>query len=1149
MTAGKLLQAVDMKKAILFSVMCCCVLFFIVSSASSSDADSPTVVQDGLTYTLTESGDSLTAQVTAWDSTVTEVIVKSSVEYEGQTYHTDAIASNLFASKTTLKSITIEPIPGLNLPAGMFQKCTGLETVVLGEGIETIPKNFCQNCSSLTRIEFPNTITSIGDTAFQGCTSLRELQLPAGLTYIGQYAFGGSSTTAAQYVPITTLVIPDSVISVDKFAFQACKELVSVTLGANLESVGGGAFTGAIYSTLHIPSKYSGEVAPLVMSSVSTITVDADNINYCAENNIIYNKEKTLVIKCAPAMTGEVTISVNVGDSAFQGSKLSKIIVTDGVTSIGNSAFSSSEVVEVYLPDSIESMEKNLFSNAGKLQTIHLPSNLVEIPDRFFDGCISLNITIPESVEVIGGSAFRGMSSLTLTELPSKVRIIGANAFYGCPNVSLTHFPESVTSIGNYAFASTGVKSIVVGEVNEVTLGKSPFQGSELEYLSLNKVQMDVEDYSRVVYGVTNLKELRLGPDFGLWSFVDGLAISPDGKTVYGSQAYYCGGETDSVVIPATVTKIDGPMTGVHKVYSADMDSTISFGSNVSFDKNCLTVLELPNVVMGTSTKPSFSSYTKLVHVKFTSIDNVVNNMFKSCSSLVDLSLGCVKLAHSSGVAGTFNQLSGLQMISFPDTLSQCPQLTGLDLYDSNGAKITLTKSTLASKLTENAGLIAGKTFVKTDGKLTEVSSEQVILLKIVGDSRSYEVVTKGESKAIGDALVPEGYTFGGWCTDVNCTVAYNANDALDADVTVYAKLVPIKYVVTIEGDGITILSGDVAIQSGSEIDFGTELTMQLESRRGYSSTVKLDGSILNGDSFKVPAKAFVVSCEWTAIDYRVVCMDSDAEVKSIDGLRLGEVISLPVIQKDGFVGWTVNGMLLGAQYYVFFDDADSNGVIVLSAQFAEVSKTYWNLTVTGGDGKAFWTTTNAIGTYGMITVLPDEFETVKYTVSDNGGYGIISNNCAMVYSVDGNDVTVTVEFKDVGKASEYDVSVAEIASGDKHGFKATVTAKDGYVDSAGKFAISYVYKTWNDTDKVWIYTTSGVTEGVENATVTIPTDKKVSSVTGEFLLDNDSAMLVFGFATFSFKGTSVTGIEEDVTVHSPVIMCVSEIQAVVGKP
>lgn len=75
------------------------------------------------------------------------------------------------------------------------------------------------------------------------------------------------------------------------------------------------------------------------------------------------------------------------------------------------------------------------------------------------------------------------------------------------------------------------------------------------------------------------------------------------------------------------------------------------------------------------------------------------------------------------------------------------------------------------------------------------------------------------------------------------------------------------------------------------------------------------------------------------------------------------------------------------------------------------------------------------------------------------------------------------------------------------------------------------------------------MTENVSNVTVKIPTDKKVSSFTGEFLLDNDSAMLVFGFATFSFKGTSVTGTEEDVTVHSPVIMCVSEIQAVVGKP
>jgi hypothetical protein len=288
-------------------------------------------------------------------------------------------------------------------------------------------------------------------------------------------------------------------------------------------------------------------------------------------------------------------------------------------------------------------------------------------------------------------------------------------------------------------------------------------------------------------------------------------------------------------------------------------------------------------------------------------------------------------------------------------------------------------------------------------------------------------------------------------------------------------------------------------------------------------------------------------------IDTCTVNFVVDDSVKdSISGLAPGSVVTLPTEVKDGqnFNGWMIGGTLLGAQYIVSVNDADENGIIALEASFSPIEKSSWNLTVTGDvNGKAFWTTTNAIGTYGMITVLPDEFETVSYTVSSNGGYGIISDNCAMVYSIDGNDVTVTVAFQDVGKASEYDVTVAEIASGEKHGFKATVTAKGGYVDSDGEFAISYVYKTWNDTDKVWIYTTSGVTENVSNVTVTLPTDKKVPSVTGEFLLDNDDAILVFGFATFSFKGTSVTGTAEDVIVHSPVIMCVSEIQAVVGKP
>lgn len=1140
-----------MKKALFFSAMCCVALLIVVCSATVSEAEPSTIVEDGLTYTLTENGESLTAQVTAWDTSVTAVTIKSSVMFDGQTYSVDSVNSTLFKGNALLKSVIIQPNQNLNLPANMFQNCSGLETLTVGGGFESIPNYFCQNCSSLKTVELPASVTSIGANAFEKCSSLERMQFPSGLKTIGNSAFAG---TATNYVPFTAVVIPDSVTSIGLYAFQNCKDVTSVVLGENLETVTVGAFLGTNYTSIHIPAKYSGNLNALILSQVSVVTVDPDNPNYSAENNVVYNKEGTMVLRCAPAMVGELTVSASIGESAFNMSKLSKVTVADGATSVGNLAFASSAVIEVIIPDSVTTLGTGVFQNASNLEILRLPNSLKAIPDSFLQGCSKLNYTIPDSVETIGANAFSSMSSLEVTSLPSGLKTIGNNAFANCPKVTISSLPDSVTSVGRFAFQNTGIKSITIGEVNEVSLGTSPFKGSELESLTLNKVSMAVSDYSQVTSGATKLKQLNLGPDFGLWSFINGLAISLDGSTVYASQAHFYSDAVKQVIIPATVTVLDGPFTNVEEIYSESASSTISFGTNVSFDKNCLKVLELPNVSMGTATKPTFASFTKLVSVKFTSIDKIPNGMFASCSSLVDLSIGCLDIGYptsgsAKGKTTSFNKLTNLEMISFPANLSKCPQLTGLTLYNAEGNEISLEIATFASTAESNAALLAGKTFVKVDGKLTEVSSGQVILLKIVGESRSYEVATKDEPKAIGDASAPEGYTFGGWFTDANCTVAYSANGALSSDMTVYAKLVPIKYAVTIEGDGITIFSGDVVIQSGSEIDFGTELTIQLESRRGYSSTVKFDGSILNGDSFKVPAKAFVVSCEWTAIGYKVVCMDSDMVVKTIDGLRLGDVISLPMLQKDGFVGWTVNGMLLGAQYYVFFDDADSNGIITLSAKFTEDEKTDWKLTVTGGDGKVFWTTTNAIGTYGMITVLPDEFETVTYTVSSNGGYGIISDNCAMVYSIDGNDVTVAVAFQDVGKASEYDVSVAEIASGEKHGFKATVTAEGGYVDSDGEFAISYVYKTWNDTDKVWIYTTSGVTENVSNVTVTLPTDKKVPSVTGEFLLDNDDAILVFGFATFSFKGTSVTGTAEDVIVHSPVIMCVSEIQAVVGKP
>ena len=567
------------------------------------------------------------------------------------------------------------------------------------------------------------------------------------------------------------------------------------------------------------------------------------------------------------------------------------------------------------------------------------------------------------------------------------------------------------------------------------------------------------------------------------------------------------------------------------------------FNFNVIFDKD-VSVNSYPKT---TTSRVMASGYT-LAAIEEVSIGGVYHGAITYLNNEIVHDFGAFDLANTNFKTLTFDEgFDGLSV----DLENE--------YYPMKNATIEAFGLVEGSTLTATLNQESGKFVLKNrdDEQVTDsvnnVVTDPITFAVVNGDSVTYSLLTKGHAKGtIDEPEAHEGMDFAGWYKNSEYTQEYEPDEQLNANTTVYAKYVPKQYTISIFGDGIAVRNDDNAVGNGSKIEFDTTLTLVVENRIGYNAVVKMNGSVIAGNTVKVPAKDFAISCEWAAIDYVVKCMDGETEVKSIEYCHIGDVVSLPAMDKAGFAGWSVDkGMLLGAQYVVNYRDAGENYTITLTAVFTDVQNTVWALTVEGEgiQGKVYCTPTNAIGTYGMITVLPGEFERATYAVSANGGYGIISDNCVMVYSIDGKDVTVTVAFQDVGKASEYDVSIAEIASSEKHGFKATVTAKDGYVDPAGEFAISYVYKTWNDTDKVWIYTTSGVTEGVENATVAIPTDKKVSSVTGEFLLDNDSAILVFGFATFSFKGTSVTGTEENVTVHSPVIMCVSEIQAVVGKP
>ena len=119
---------------------------------------------DGLQYSYND--EDLTATVSRYTGTATEVVIPAEVTHEGKTYKVTAIGDEPFQGNSTLTSITIP------------------------EGVTEIAYYAFAGCTSLTNVTIPEGVTYIGNKAFIGCTSLKSVSLPASLTVCDRAFYG-----------------------------------------------------------------------------------------------------------------------------------------------------------------------------------------------------------------------------------------------------------------------------------------------------------------------------------------------------------------------------------------------------------------------------------------------------------------------------------------------------------------------------------------------------------------------------------------------------------------------------------------------------------------------------------------------------------------------------------------------------------------------------------------------------------------------------------------------------------------------------------------------------------------------------------------------------------------------------------------------
>lgn len=491
----------------------------------------------------------------------------------------------------------------------------------------------------------------VGNGKFSMTINKKSLEIPETVTNdknetyevvaIGDKAFDNSTEENS----LGSVIIPASVISIGNSAFSDLTSLNDVKFAENsqLQVIGDNAFDTTSIKSISIPS------------SVKSIGASA-------------------FTKC---------------------SKLTSVIMSEGVTSLGDGVFSDNkQLPSITLPASLTSMGKNVFNNCPGLKNIFVvQGNTVYASEngvlysadkatvvKYPEGKKDVDFTVPVSVKTIGDYAFANNRSIQSVKLPEGVKVLGNYAFSKSTGLTSLELGNSLESIGDLAFWNCSMLETLSIPPSLHSIGRNAFYGcSDLKFVVASEKTRTLLKSSGIADDNITLSAPTAEPTFVvngvMYKVLSEANDGQKGTVQIGDGETLATDANGSLSIPANVDRDGKNYTVVSvapnafrnsKLTSVTLPEGIKTIGKSAFRGAQLTSFEMPSTVEQID-EASFCMASKLMNITLSPKLKVIPKDAFSYSGLrtVDLPDGITEIGEMA-----FSSCSDLQKVSLPASLT-----------------------------------------------------------------------------------------------------------------------------------------------------------------------------------------------------------------------------------------------------------------------------------------------------------------------------------------------------------------------------------------------------------------------------------------------------------------------------------------------